>query len=95
MISRSQAIEIFLLPAVPTEHLDELRQPHFPTTPNSLAKFLIITVITAPKNPGWKLERRHSICAGTVMGRLGQHLADISPDFSHNSLLIAIKFYMI
>ena len=36
LLSRSQAIEIFLLPAVPTEDLDELRQPHFPTTPNSV-----------------------------------------------------------
>ena len=35
-LSRSQAIEFFLLPAVPTEHLDELRQPHFPTSPNSV-----------------------------------------------------------
>ena len=35
-ISISQAIEIFILPAVPTEHLDAHRQPHFPLTPNSV-----------------------------------------------------------
>ena len=38
LLSRSQAIEFFLLPAVPTEHLDELQQPHFPTTPNSVVQ---------------------------------------------------------
>ena len=32
-ISISQAVEIFFLPAVPTEHLDGHRQPHFPMTP--------------------------------------------------------------
>ena len=33
LVSGSQQIEIFFLPAVPTEHLDGHRQPHFPMTP--------------------------------------------------------------
>ena len=36
LLSRSQAIEIFFLLAVPTEHLEGHRQPHFPTSPNSV-----------------------------------------------------------
>ena len=33
---RSQDLEIFCLPAVPTEHLDGHRKPHFPMTPHSV-----------------------------------------------------------
>ena len=36
MLSRSQDFEIFFLLAVPTEHLEGHRQPHFPTSPNSV-----------------------------------------------------------
>ena len=35
-LSRSQDLEIFFLPAVPTEHLDGHRQPHFPMTLHSV-----------------------------------------------------------
>ena len=47
----SQQLEIFLLPAVPTEHLDEHRQPHFPTSPNSVPTTQIMQKIVTGSWP--------------------------------------------
>ena len=42
-VSDSQHLEIFSLPAVPTEHLDGCRQPHFPMSLHSVLADALVT----------------------------------------------------
>ena len=46
----SQQLEIFLLPAVPTEHLDAVRQPQFLTSLHTVPRSLLTLTMN-----GWKL----------------------------------------
>ena len=43
-------IEILFPTAVPTQHLDEHRQPHFPMTPNLLVSGSMYTILKQKMN---------------------------------------------
>ena len=76
----SQQLEIFLLPAVPTEHLDAVRQPQFLTSLHTVSKknmlHLLEDKITEKKSTSvvfdcevefsWSLSQHSQVLAGSL-----------------------------